>query len=167
MPVSKPGRSRGIARRTLFASLAIAATTAPAAQGAVLAECAAWLALELEIDRLAVRWAALEAFAARNSQWFSLTPEQRLALPGAAEMAAIDTTLERLSSERERQLEALHRLRSRTLHDVASRLAVAARLMQHEEHPAQPLVDKSLRELARLKCPGCGMRYLPADLAAR
>ncbi|MDP3745620.1 MAG: hypothetical protein Q8Q88_01090 [Phenylobacterium sp.] len=150
-----------------------AATVAPVLGGELLAtndtvaRCAAWLALDLEIDRLAVRWSQLETLMARSHRWFALTPAERRALPEAAEMFVIDDTLEALSRQRERMLQPLSRLKADTLHGVASKLAVAARLLQHEDNPAQPFVASALRELADMGCPGCGAAYAPASVTRR
>lgn len=45
-------------------------------------------------------------------------------------------------------LQPLSRLKVDTLHGVASKLVIAARLMQHEEGATQPFVASAVRELA-------------------
>lgn len=133
--------------------------------GDVVARCADWIALDLEIDRLAVRWSQLETLMARQFQWFELTHAERRALPEAAEMYEIDAKLTGLSYERERQLEPLSRRKADTLNGVASKLAVAAAVLKHEDSPAHALVAGVVRELAALNCPGCGAAYIPDSTA--
>jgi hypothetical protein len=151
----------------------IAATTAAPVLGDrlisaddVVAQCAAWMALEVEIDRLARRWAQLETVLAREHGWFALSSTERRALPEASEAFEIDNTLERLSQQRERMLEYLATQKAETLHGVASKLAVAARLMQHEDHPAQPFVASAVRELADVHCRSCRASLLPSGVAS-
>ena len=163
----KQAASIALSRRTLLG----AAAAVPAVGGDArlsfssddtVAQCADWLALDLEIDRLALRWAQLETLMARDHGWLTLGHAERRALPEAAEMFEIDDRLEALSRQRERMLKPLSRLHANTLHAVASKLVIAARLMQHDENPAQPFVASAVRELPQLRCPGCGAAYVPA-----
>ncbi len=132
-----------------------------------VARCADWIALDLEIDRLARRWSQLETLMARKHRWFALTHAEQRALPQAAEMFEIDDRLEALSSQRERMLQPLSRLQADTLHGIASKLVIAARLMQQEENAAQPFVASAVRELAQMCCPGCGAALVPSSVARR
>ena len=167
MPDSKSGATAAISRRSLIgAASAVSAIGSGAgaslASKDTVAQCAAWIALDLEIDRLALRWAALETLMARDHGWLALSQAERRALPEAAEMFEIDDTLEVLSCRRERMLKPLSRLAGDTPHAAVSKLAVAARLMLQEESPAQPFVANVVRELAEMRCPGCGAAYRPA-----
>ncbi len=146
-------------------STSISGPIASYAPGDVVARCAAWIALDVEIDRLAVRWSQVETRMARQFHWFGLTPAERRALREAAEMYEIDAKLAGLSCERERQLEPLSQLKADTLHGVASKLAVVARLLQHGDDPTHALVAGAVRELAGLNCPGCGAACVPYDVA--
>ena len=170
----KPGLTDAtrLSRRALLG----AASTVPAVGRSVgarfpfndtVAQCAAWIALDLEIDRLARRWSQLETLMAYEHRWFALTHAERRTLPEAAEMFEIDDALEALSDQRERMLQPLSRLKADTLHGIASKLAIAARLMQHEESPAQPFVASALRELADMCCPDSGSTYMPASVVQR
>ena len=161
-----------LSRRTLLG----AASAVPSVGGQVgarfpfndtVAQCAAWIALDLEIDRLARRWSQLEALMVRDHRWFALSHAGRRALPEAAEMYEIDDRLEALSRQLEQMLQLLSERQAGTLHGVASKLVIAARLMRHEEHPAQPFVASAVRELPQLRCPGCGAAYVPAGAAER
>ncbi|MGA0599259.1 hypothetical protein ACO2Q3_00980 [Caulobacter sp. KR2-114] len=118
--------------------------------------CAAWIALDVEIDRLTLRWATLEAQVARDHGWLLLGAEARQALPEAAEMFQIDDELDVLSNWRDAALGPLSQLPAKNLRDVAGKLAVAARLLQREAMRAQPLVDAVLMELGQLQCLACG-----------
>jgi hypothetical protein len=144
---------------------AIAATPAtPCAPQAddLVGRCAAWLALDLEIDRLSLRWSALETTAVREFNWFRLSHAQRRAVPMAAKMDQIEAQLDALFKARKRGLKALHRLPARDVHGVASKLVVAARISQFEDGGANALVADAVRTLASLKCPRCGASYAPA-----
>lgn len=162
---SQSGEATAISRRTLLGAASVApvvgsATSAPLLANDMVARCAEWLALDLEIDRLTLRWSQLEALMVREHHWFGLTNVERRALTEAAEMYEIDDTLEALFRQRERMLEPLSSLKADTLHGVASKLAVAARLLQYEEHPAQALVASALRELAGMCRPDCGAPHV-------
>jgi hypothetical protein len=124
-----------------------------------------WIALDHEIDRLALRWSKLETLMVRQHGWFALNPFERRALPEAAEMFAIDDRLEALSRQRERLLKPLAQLPAVTVNAVASKLVIAARLLQHEEAPAQPFVANAVRALVGMRCPGCGATYVPPGVA--
>ena len=167
MPKSHAQAPAVVSRRAVIA----AATAAPVLgdrlipSDEVVPHCAAWMALEVEIDRLARRWAQLETVLSREHSWFALSSAERRALPEAAEAYEIDDRLESLSQQRERMLEHLSTLKAATLHGVASKLAVAARLMQDEGNPAQPFVASAVRELAQMCCAGCGAALLPSGVA--
>lgn len=139
----------------------------PCSSDDTVAQCAAWVELDLEIDRLALRWAKLETRMTRDHGWLNLSHVKRRALPGAGEMFEIDDKLEALSDQRELMLRTLSRLPANTLHAVASKLVIAARLMQHEDGPAQPFVVGVVRELAQMRCPSCGAAYVPGGAAQR
>lgn len=159
-------RLPAVSRRTLLGAVAAPslcdAVRTPRSNETV-AHCAKWLATDFEIDRLSLRWAALETRMAREFGWLALPEAERRALPQAAEMFVIERRLDELSDERERQLETLATLRAGDLHGVASKLAVAARLLQPEAEPAYRLVADAVRELAHLRCPGCGAPCVPPD----
>ncbi len=131
-----------------------------------VAQCAAWMALDLEIDRLSLRWSQIETTMAEKHDWFRLTQAQRRALPQAAEMYEIDERLKVLFRQRRLDLKGLVKLKAESLHAVASKLAVAARILQYEENTAQPLIAAAVRELAGARCEKCGVSLLP-DLPAR
>jgi len=168
MHKSEAGGGR-LSRRTLIG----AATAAPVLGGGsieandTVRRCADWIALDLEIDRLTLRWSKLETLMVREHGWFGLTPAEQRALPEAADMFEIDNRLEALSLQRERLLRPLSRLPADTVHAVASKLVIAARLMQHEENPARPFVASAVRDLADMGCPGCGAAYVPAGATRR
>lgn len=159
------GGATALSRRTLLGAASIAptvsrATIAPLLANETAARCAEWIALDLEIGRLTLRWSQLETRMVRENRWFGFTEAERRALPQAAEMYEIDDILEALFHQRERMLEPLPRLKADTLHGVASKLAVAARLLQYEEHPARPLVASAMRELAGMCALDCGAPHV-------
>lgn len=128
----------------------------------LVARCAQWLALDLEIDRLSLRWSALETTAVREFNWFTLSRAQRRTVPLAAEMDQIDAQLDALFKVRKQGLKTLAKLPARDVHGVASKLVVAARISQYEDGGAHRFIDEAVRTLAALKCPNCGAPYAPA-----
>jgi len=100
----------------------------------------------------------------RDHGWFTRSAAEQRALPEAAEMFEIEVRLDQLSRQRERLLKPLSHLPADTLHGIACKLVVAARLMEHEENPAQPFVASAVRELASMRCPGCGAAYVSASV---
>lgn len=130
----------------------------------VSAQCADWLALDLEIDRSARRWAELEVLAARDFDYFRLTAAQISALPMGPEMDALTADLDRLHDVRRKALKPLGMLTPRTTQDALAQLAIAYRILCFEHGDAWPFVDKAWSFLSRSCCPGCGAAYAPADL---
>lgn len=152
-----------VSRRVVLgaASAAPALGLVPVAQpDPLVARCAEWLAIDFESDRLSLRWAALESRLVDECRWFSLSTIERHGLPQAAEMFEIEERLDRLSDEREQRLEVLAKLRAQDLHGVASKLAVAARVLLHEGGPTHQLVADAVRVLAAQNCPNCGAPYV-------
>ena len=129
----------------------------------LVARCSEWLALDLEIDRLSLRWSTLETQAARDFDLFRLPSAARRALPMAAEMHDIDARLETLFKARSKGLKALRRMKPIDGHGAASKLLVAARASQYEGGEIHDLVMEAVEVLATLKCPACGAPYVPAS----
>ena len=110
------------------------------------ARCAAWLAASFENDRLTLRWSRLETLVLRGPG------SSRRAAP-VAEMAEIEGRLAMLDEERERGLEALSRHPARTMHEVASKLAVAARMLDGEGGPIHRIVAEAVSVMAGPRLP--------------
>lgn len=160
----KPGGAEAapLSRRALLgatSALPVAAGRVPSSTSETVRRCEAWVALDLEIDRLTLRWGKLEAQAARKHGWLVLSTAARRALPEAEEMFQIDDALEGLSELRDAALEPLSQLPADGLDEIASKLAVAARLLQREDMRARPLVDAALKDLIfrGARCPGEGL----------
>lgn len=135
---------------------------APVGAADIPAQCADWIALDLEIDRLARRWSDLETLAVRQFDYFKLTKAQIRALPMGPEMDAVDAECRRLGDVREEALKPLSKLTPRTIQDVSAQLAIAYRIMEFERGDAWPFVRKAWTFLSRSHCPGCGAAYAPA-----
>jgi hypothetical protein len=131
----------------------------PASPDDVTVRCREWLALDAEIDSLSRHWARLEARMVRDFNWFALSPEERRSIPQAQEMFELEVRLDQLSDERERVLSSLENLKAKDLHGVASKLAIAARLLEHEGGLAHHLVADAVIKLAAPRCPSCGARF--------
>lgn len=130
----------------------------------LVGRCADWLAMEFESDRLSRRWAALEADAVSNYNYFRLTGPERRGLPMAAEMAAIEAKLEILWKAQKRQFRAIAKLTPANVHEMACLMVVTAKIDGRDEGPAGPLIRKAMTFLASATCPGCGAPYVPSSL---
>lgn len=144
------------------ASLPLSAATPPHACEGLSALCTEWLALDLEIDRLSLRWSSLELQAAREFDWFKLSTVNRRALPMAAEMADIDARLEQLFKDRAKGLKALRRTKATDGHGAFGELVVAARISQQDGGDVHALLAEAVEILATLTCPTCGAPFAPA-----
>lgn len=140
---------------------------APVGAADIPAQCADWIALDLEIDRLARRWSDLETLAVRQFDYFKLTQAQIRTLPMGPEMDAVDAECRRLGDVREKALKPLSKLTPRTIQDVSAQLGVAYRIMEFERGDAWPFVRKAKAFLARSRCPGCGSAYVDLQLVQR
>ncbi|USQ96512.1 hypothetical protein [Caulobacter sp. RL271] len=118
------------------------------------------MSTDLQIDRLSLQWAALETEAAREAGWTDLPPRRRPPLAHIPEMDAIELELKALAALQPRRLKALTRTKASDLHGVASKLAVAARLLSHQGGPVMALVADAVRDLSARRCPDCGARYV-------
>ena len=161
-------RLPAISRRAVIGASAALPLAGPArglpavAAADIPAQCADWIALDLEIDRLARRWSDLETLAVRQFDYFKLTQAQIRALPMGPEMDAVDAECRRLGDVREEALKPLSKLTPRTIQDVSAQLSVAYRIMEFERGDAWPFVRKAWAFLSRSHCPGCGAAYAPA-----
>lgn len=127
-----------------------------AAPDAAIARCAAWLALDAEIDRLGLRWSELETILVRRKRWERMTPEERGELLPSEEMDAIDKQLKPLFDQREAWLAALPAVGARDLYGVAAKLEVALQVMVHQQGDGYDLFKATMDELRAARCPHCG-----------
>ncbi len=159
-----------ISRRALIgASAALplagpARGTAPVVAADIPAQCADWIALDLEIDRVSRRWGELEHLAVHKFDYFHLTDRQLSALPVGAEMDALDAELKRLHRVRENALKPLAKLTPDSIQAASAQLAIAYRIMSFECGDAWPFVRSAWTFLSRSCCPGCGAAYAPREL---
>lgn len=110
------------------------------------ARCATWLADSFETDRLTLRWSRLETLVLRGSR-----SSRRAA--SVAQMAEIEARLAVLDDARDRGLEALAKHPARTMHEVAGKLAVAARILDGEGGPVHDIVAEAVGVLEALNGP--------------
>ena len=113
----------------------------------VAAQCADWLAVNREIERLTLRWAALDAHAIRQSGIGQPSLANRRPADMVEEMAQIEDQLPPLDRERESGLEALAKSPARTVQDVADKLKVAACMLDGEGGPVHDIVAEAARVL--------------------
>jgi hypothetical protein len=154
--MSDPKRNlTGVSRRTVLGvGAAVSTLGAKAADEGVLIERAkAWLAIDTQARHLTARWARLETNAARTMDWFSLPDEDQASTTFGVEMARIDRELSLLFERREAELEAVARLKAQDLAGVASKLAVASRLLAEEDSPAARIVAGALADMQNLGWP--------------
>ncbi|MEH0197136.1 hypothetical protein V7S57_16805 [Caulobacter sp. CCNWLY153] len=157
-------RLPAISRRAVIAASGVPVVGSARAVGgpkrvSIPARCAAWVALDQEIDRIARRWSELEDQAVRQFDYFNLSPERLRALPMSAEMAAIDAETVRLGDISEEALGPLGKLKPRSAQDAVALLSVAYRLLALQEEPAWPFVRSAWEYLSRCHCPDCGAAY--------
>lgn len=154
-------RLPAITRRSILG----AASAAPVVTGTdkiarpadAVASAAAFLAVDIEINRLLGRWATLERYVIENHRWFELSRAERQALPEAREMFEIDDAIEPLFRRREKLLPRVAEAAARDPNGIAAKLAVAAIEIHPDENEVMHrLLDGALRELAAMRCPGCG-----------
>jgi hypothetical protein len=136
----------------------VQALPAPVAQS-IPAQCADWLAVDFEMDRVSKRWADLEDLAARDHNLFRLTSAQVRALPMYAEMDQLDKECRRLGNVRDEALGELRKLGPRTIQDATALLAIAYRIHFFERGDAWPFVRAMWGYLSKGCCPGCGQAY--------
>lgn len=145
MPDIKPPP---MTRRSLLAGASVAPLTplyGPRAPD-LTARCSAWLAASFETDRLTLRWSRLETLVLRG-------PGSSRRAASVAQMAEIEARLAVLDDARDRGLEALAKHPARTVHEVASKLAVAARMLDGEGGPVHDIVAEAVVVLETLNGP--------------
>ncbi|WP_165190894.1 hypothetical protein [Caulobacter soli] len=160
-------RPSPVSRRSVLSAAAsapaVGVANSPCSRGRddLAARCTAWLALDLEIDRLCLRWSQLETQAVREFGWFNLGHAERQALPMVPEMAAIDTRLETLFEARQQGLAGLRRIKPTDIHGAASKLVVASRVSQYEGGEVHDFIVEGIKALSAMTCPACGAPYAP------
>ena len=106
-------------------------------------QCKDWLAVNREIERLALRWASLEVPAINPSGGGRLSLSEDRPAHIVGEMARIDDQLGPLEERREIGLEALAKKPARTVQDVADKLKVAACMLGGEGGPINEIVAEA------------------------
>lgn len=141
--MSRRRKKLTVTRRTLVSTVAAVPALGSAAAGRdeLFKRGRAWLAMDTKIRHLMARWSRVESTAMDAwEHWYQLTDEARAATSFGAEMNRIDEELARLFESREREFEAVERLKARDLHGVAVKLAVASRLLDLEDSEAAKIV---------------------------
>lgn len=109
-----------------------------------------WLAIDEEARRLMGRWSRLESAACRKVDWIGLTDAQKAATSFGAEMNRIDEQLAMLLDRREEELAKLARVEAQDLAGVATKLAVAFRLIKDEDSRTGKLIAGALADVRAL-----------------
>lgn len=109
-----------------------------------------WLAIDGEARRLMARWSKLESAVCRKVGWTSLTDSQRAATSFGAEMNRIDEQLAILFDRREEELAKLAGVEAQDLAGVATKLAVAFRLVKDEDSRTGNLIGGALSDVRAL-----------------
>jgi hypothetical protein len=150
-----------VSRRTMIG----AATAAPALvnaggvtkAGDLVDLCGTFVATDIRIRRLLMRWGDLESDVVKNYNWFGISRREQLELPQGQEMARIDKMLPGLFRERARLLKSLPRSAANDTNGVAAKIAAAAKAVDPEDHEeVHFLLVGAARDLAAMRCPGCG-----------
>ena len=132
------------AKRTVVSRRALigAATAAPVLANAgdasaaddLVVRYASCVAIDIRAGRMVRRWGDLESEAFALPGWFDLSKEEQLALPQGREMAEIDGILSSLFEQREKHLAELPKVAATDPTGVAAKIAVAARVVDPEDH---------------------------------
>lgn len=166
MPAPPP-RSQTISRR-LVVGAAAAVPALPligdSPTAGVVTECADWLAIDIDMERLTLRWAELDAATMRESASRLSSSKGRNSRAMSSRMAALDQRLNVLGDEREHRLHRIAKLRARDAHAVAGKLAVAARMLDGEGGPIHQIVAEAVDVLGGQRCSGCGVPFVPGAL---
>ena len=128
------------------------------------AQCAAWVAVDMEITRLCNRWSELEVLANKQFDDFDQTNAEARTLPIRTEMDAVDAECRCLSDVCGEALEPLGKLTPRTIEDAIAMLTIAYRLLRLQEDAPWPFVSKAWTFLSTAHCPGCGAAYAAKTL---
>jgi hypothetical protein len=159
MPKDKATRVT-VSRRTMIGAATVAPVLATAGTAtkadSVTDRCGTFVATDIRIRRLLMRWGDLESDAAKNHNWFKLSRKEQLELPQGQEMAQIDKVLPGLFREREKLLKALPRAAATDPTGAAAKIAAAAKAIDPEDHEeVHFLLSGTARDLATMRCPGC------------
>lgn len=102
--------------------------------------------------------ALCEAWLVDEHRWFRLSADEQRALPAAAELHAIDVRITALLERRIELRRLLPTLAATDARGITAKLAVAARVIDPEDDlETHQLLAGAVRELAGLRCLGCGM----------
>jgi len=112
-----------ISRRTMIGAATVAPVLANAGgvAGDVVDRCGTFVATDIRIRRLLMRWGDLESDVIKNHNWFGISRREQLELPQGQEMARIDKVLPGLFREREKLLKSLPRSAANDTTGVAPR----------------------------------------------
>lgn len=152
-------RLSDLTRRSVVGAAAAAPVLANAGgvAGDLVDRCGTFVATDIRIRRLLMRWGDLESDVIKNHNWFGISRREQLELPQGQEMARIDKLLPGLFRERAKLLKSLPRSAASDTTGVAAKIAAAAKAIDPEDHEeVHFLLVGAARDLAAMRCPGCG-----------
>ena len=127
----------------------------PGGSDPVLPVCRTLIRLNSEHDALIRRWQTLETHLVHRHNWFRLSEAERLLLPEAAEMSAIEARLHAVIAARSDLLTRLPDMKAASLRGVWHKLSVAALSVFPDENPeAHALLRSTLDDLRAILEPG-------------
>jgi hypothetical protein len=94
-----------------------------------------WVSLDMEVERLLLRWGDVEAWLDEEHNWLRLSEAEQAALPEGQVLRDVDARLKALFAERDGLLDELPTRGAQTLDAIAARLWVAERLFYRDDHP--------------------------------
>lgn len=113
--------------------------------------CETWLALDAEHRLLIDRWQKLESQLVTRNNWFNLPPQEREALPEAAQLQAIENQLDALAVKRQELLRLVPLEACASASDLKLKLAVVlACVPEDENEDAHGIVKSAMIDLATL-----------------
>lgn len=110
-----------------------------------------WVSLDMEVERLLLRWGDLEAWLDEEHNWLRLSDAEQAALPEGQVLRDVDARLKALFAERDGLLDQLPTRGAQTLEAIAARLGVAERLFYRDDHPElHAMIVGSRRDLCAI-----------------
>lgn len=110
-----------------------------------------WVSLDLEVERLLLRWGDVEAWLDQEHNWLRLSEAEQAALPEGQALRDVDARLKDLFTERDGLLDKLPTRGAKTLDAIAARLAVVERLIYREDAPeAHAMIVGSRHDLCAI-----------------
>jgi hypothetical protein len=152
MSDSKPATTQSTSRRRLLRGVTTFALPLPTGAidpGRIVAE--RWCSLEVEQQRLILKWQGVENWLFEHRNWPQLSEAEREATPEGARLKAIDDQLDGIRRSYDALLPLLKSTRATTREGVFARFDALLHFLIEDEHPNARIILKScIGDLRRL-----------------